>query len=151
MSHSNEVQSTRCLRPQGQSDRPAGSRLDHRLRQGMGWITLGYCTLCLILSLMQWPTLNGVVAGYLNAPIGAAEVWLATLGLLLLNLLWLGAGAFLAIAMIRGLSLTPWVYFLCCATLLFGDLFSKALAATLMLLRLREASRVIRRRVPGIE
>ncbi|GAA5189102.1 hypothetical protein [Ferrimonas gelatinilytica] len=120
-----------------------------RFRQGLGWLTLALCVVSLLLSMLRWPTLHGVLAGYLDAPIGAPEVWAATTVLLLLNLLWLGAGAFLAIALIRGRRLRPWIYFLCTATLLFGGLFSKILAGSLILLRLYEEARAANRSQSG--
>ncbi|MBY5993417.1 hypothetical protein [Ferrimonas balearica] len=82
----------------------------------------------LLQSFWQWPELTLALRQFLGEAAPAWQVNLSTLGLLLMNALWLGCGLILGLSMLRQQRLHPVIYYLCAVTLLFSGLLAKALA-----------------------
>ncbi len=87
-------------------------------------------------SLWQWPLLKLTLAEFLGGDAPAWQVQFATTGLLLMNTLWLGCGAYLGVMLCLRRTIHPVAYYLCAFTLLFGGVYAKLLAAIAILLRL---------------
>ncbi|WP_067660203.1 hypothetical protein [Ferrimonas marina] len=94
-----------------------------------------YLGLQLLLSLWQWPLYYQLMDAYLATP-STTVVAIATVALLVLNALWLGIGFYLAWGLWQGRRGSPWIYYLCATSLLFGPVPSKVLAVMAMTLRL---------------
>ncbi|GAA4876619.1 hypothetical protein [Ferrimonas pelagia] len=103
--------------------------------QGLGAVILAVNVGNLLMSLWQAPELVAMVSRQFSE-LAPYQAQLVTAALLLLNALWLGLGAYLAVSLMRGRLLPPWKYYVCASTLLFGGLLSKGLAVAAMLLRL---------------
>ncbi|MBW3166512.1 hypothetical protein [Ferrimonas balearica] len=116
---------------------------DSKLNRAIHWSgpAIGVAILLLVAftwlqSLWQWPLLNAMMMEYLGHEATPLQVQLATAALLLLNTLWLGCGGYLGYTLVRRRELSPWVYYLCAFTLLFGGVVSKLLALLAVLRRL---------------